>query len=155
MTPQKGYVWFLPAWLAPDWWNPNHSHLDGDTSEGIPSIPCSAADMKEFVSGGYFSLSNAFYGEDLDTILSGGTVNQWRQEYERRVKNQVISAVYTFSCIQSLTLTLSLSRSLALSLSHSLTLSLSLSHSHSLTLSISHPATAHCIALHAVLCNSM
>lgn len=88
LTPQKGYVWFLPAWLAPDWWYPNHSHLDGDTSEGIPSIPCSAADMKEFVSGGYFSLSNAFYGEDLDTILSGGTVNQWRQEYERRVKNQ-------------------------------------------------------------------
>lgn len=114
MTPQKGYVWFLPAWLAPDWWNPNHSHLDGDTSEGILSIPCSAANMEEFVSGGYFSLSNAFYGEDLDTILSGGTVNQWRQEYERRVKNQVISAVYIFSCIQSPTLTLSLSRSLNL-----------------------------------------
>ena len=114
MTPQKGYVWFLPAWLAPDWWD--HSHLDGDTSKGIPSIPCSAADMKEFVSGGYFSLSNAFYGEDLDTILSGGTVNQWRQEYERRVKNQVICAVYIFSCIQSLTLTLSLSQSHALQL---------------------------------------
>ncbi|KAJ7384954.1 hypothetical protein OS493_018642 [Desmophyllum pertusum] len=44
--------------------------------------------MKEFVNGGYFSLSNAFYGDDWSTILSGGTVGQWRQEYKDRVKKE-------------------------------------------------------------------
>lgn len=46
--------------------------------------------MQEFVSGGYFSLSNAFYGNYWDTVQGGGTVGQWRQEYEQRVKKEVI-----------------------------------------------------------------
>ena len=64
-----------------------HDH----STDGMLTVPCSTADMKEFVSGGYFSLSNAFYGTELDKILSGGTVGQWRQEYEKRVKKEVIS----------------------------------------------------------------
>ena len=68
--------------------------MHGDSTDGMLDVPCSSADMKEFVSGGYFSLSNAFYGTDWTTILSGGTVAQWRQEYERRVKNEVIQSDY-------------------------------------------------------------
>lgn len=54
------------------------------------NVPCSNSDMQEFVSGGYFSLSNAFYGNYWDTVQGGGTVGQWRQEYEQRVKKEVI-----------------------------------------------------------------
>ena len=108
LTPQNGYVWFLPAWLAHDWWDLDHSRQDSDTSVGILSVPCSTADLKEFVNGGYFTLSNAFYGEELDTILSGGTVSQWRQEYERRVRKQVISAVLTCSFTNLITQSLTL-----------------------------------------------
>ena len=52
-------------------------------------VPCSTSEMLEFVNGGYFSLSNAFFGNDWDTIQGGGTVGQWRQEYEDRVKKEV------------------------------------------------------------------
>ena len=62
----------------------------GHSTDGMLTVPCSTADMKEFLSGGYFSLSNAFYGTELVKILSGGTVGQWRQEYEKRVKKEVI-----------------------------------------------------------------
>lgn len=90
LTPQNGYVWFLPSWLADGWWHVDHANEHGHSTDGMLSVPCSSADMKEFVSGGYFSLSNAFYGTDWSTILSGGTVGQWRQEYEKRVKEEVI-----------------------------------------------------------------
>ena len=66
------------------------------------SVPCSTAEMKDFVSGGYFSLSNAFYGDDGDMILSGDTVSQWRQEYERRVKKEVISVFLFISLVNLL-----------------------------------------------------
>lgn len=66
--------------------------LHGHTTDGMLNVPCSSADMKEFVSGGYFSLSNAFFGTDWTKILSGGTVGQWRQEYEKRVQKQVIQS---------------------------------------------------------------
>lgn len=68
----------------------DHANEHGHSTDGMLSVPCSSADMKEFVSGGYFSLSNAFYDTDWSTILSGGTVGQWRQEYEKRVKEEVI-----------------------------------------------------------------
>ncbi|XP_078367736.1 uncharacterized protein LOC144651661 isoform X1 [Oculina patagonica] len=88
LTPQNGYVWFLPSWLADSWWHVDLADLHGHTTDGMLNVPCSSADMKEFVSGGYFSLSNAFFGTDWTKILSGGTVGQWRQEYEKRVQKQ-------------------------------------------------------------------
>ena len=89
LTPQRGYVWFLPAWLADSWWHVDQVKEHGHSTDGMLIVPCSTADMKEFVSGGYFSLSNAFYGTKWAKILSGGTVGQWRQEYEKRVKKEV------------------------------------------------------------------
>lgn len=58
-------------------------------------VPCTTDEMWQFISGGYFSLSNAFFGNDVDTIQGGGTVGQWRQEYEERVKKEVIPADYS------------------------------------------------------------
>jgi len=90
LSPQRGYVWFLPAWLADNWWHVDQVKEHGHSTDGMLIVPCSTADMKEFVSGGYFSLSNAFYGTEQAKILSGGTVSQCRQEYEKRVKKEVI-----------------------------------------------------------------
>lgn len=72
----------------------DHADLHGHTTDGMLNVPCSSTDMKEFVSGGYFSLSNAFFGTDWTKILSGGTVGQWRQEYEKRVEKEVIQSSY-------------------------------------------------------------
>ncbi|XP_029195937.2 uncharacterized protein LOC114961433 isoform X2 [Acropora millepora] len=90
LTPQNGFVWFLPSWLASDWWQ-----VDNQTNYPMRSfekynvdVPCSTNDMEQFISGGYFSLSNAYFGNSLDIIQGGGTVGQWRQEYEERVKKE-------------------------------------------------------------------
>lgn len=87
LTPQNGYVWFLPSWLAEGWWDVD-SNSNARATEGMLDVPCSTSEMLEFVSGGYFSLSNAFFGHDWDTIQGGGTVGQWRQQYEDRVKKE-------------------------------------------------------------------
>ena len=90
LTPQNGYVWFLPSWLADSWWHVDDSSNHGHTTEGTLDVPCSTSDMQQFVSGGYFSLSNAFFGSNWDTVQGGGTVTQWRQQYEERVKKEVV-----------------------------------------------------------------
>ncbi|XP_068721735.1 uncharacterized protein [Montipora capricornis] len=85
LTPQNGYVWFLPSWLASGWWRvDDYTHSD----EHVLGVPCSTSDMQEFISGGYFSLSNAFFGKSWDIVQGGGTVIQWRQEYEKRVRTE-------------------------------------------------------------------
>lgn len=98
MTPQNGYVWFLPEWLADGWWLVDQFKEHDVSTDRMLIVQCSTADLKEFVSGGYFSLSNAFYGTERAKILSGGTVGQWRQEYEERVKKEVI---YCTVCLDS------------------------------------------------------
>ena len=90
LTPQNGYVWFLPEWLADGWWLVDQVKEHDISTDRMLIVQCSTADLKEFVGGGYFSLSNAFYGTERAKILSGDTVGQWRQEYEERVKKEVI-----------------------------------------------------------------
>ena len=85
MTPQNGYVWLLPSWLAKDWWDTGN----GDEKLQELQVPCSRDEMKEFVSGGYFSLSNAFYGNSWDSIRGSLTVSEWKKEYREKVKQQV------------------------------------------------------------------
>ena len=96
LTPQNGYVWFLPSWLADSWWHVDDYRIHGHSIEGMLDVPCSTRDMQQFVNGGYFSLSNAFFGNDLDTIVGGGTVHEWKQEYEMRVKKEVILSIFVF-----------------------------------------------------------
>jgi len=40
MTAQEGYVWFLPLWLAPNWYDTDH--YNAHNSE---NVPCSTAQM--------------------------------------------------------------------------------------------------------------
>ncbi|CAH3138826.1 unnamed protein product [Porites lobata] len=88
LTPQNGYVWFLPSWLADGWWHVDDYRIHGHSTEGMLDVPCSTRDMQHFVNGGYFSLSNAFFGNYLDTIVGEGTVLEWKQEYEMRVTKE-------------------------------------------------------------------
>ena len=96
LTPQNGYVWFLPSWLADSWWHVDDYKIHGHSTEGMLDVPCSTRDMQDFLDGGYFSLSNAFFGNDLDTIVGGGTVHQWKQKYEKRVKKEVFYPLLCF-----------------------------------------------------------
>ena len=55
----------------------------------MEKVPCHSENMKDFVDGGYFSLSNAFYGSDGETIVGGTTVSVWKREYLQRTKLEV------------------------------------------------------------------
>jgi len=45
MTAQEGYVWFLPLWLAPSWYDTDH--YNAHHSE---NVPCSTAQMVDVSS---------------------------------------------------------------------------------------------------------
>ncbi|XP_032231213.2 receptor-type guanylate cyclase gcy-2-like [Nematostella vectensis] len=90
MTPQNGYVWFLPFWLTDDWWNNKISF--NKSSRNFASqkvaVPCTVTEMKEFIEGGYFTMSNAFFASANSHVVGGFTVDQWRREYEHIIKTQ-------------------------------------------------------------------
>ena len=93
MTPQNGYVWFLPSWLADNWWHIDPMVNHGHSSDEMLGIICSHDNIQQFVSGGYFSLSIAFYGPDKSMVQGGGTVEQWKEEYKKRVNRQVSGVI--------------------------------------------------------------
>ena len=46
--------------------------------------------MKELVDQGYFSLSSAYFGEDSQAVVGGGTVEDWKMDYKKRLVNEVL-----------------------------------------------------------------
>ncbi|XP_034938536.1 uncharacterized protein [Chelonus insularis] len=79
MTAEKGYVWFLPLWLQPNWYDTDIHNKNGE------SVPCTTADMIKSING-YFSVSHAFYADDNEIMQEGITVRQWRDRYETLCK---------------------------------------------------------------------
>lgn len=69
MTAERGYVWFLPAWL-PRLWDDLENHK--------VNVSCTEDEMMEVING-HFSLSHAPYAED-DSIISeeNRTVSEWK-----------------------------------------------------------------------------
>ena len=75
------------GWLDQNWWdtdvfnNPQHTAPE--------KVPCESADMKRMVDQGYFTLSPSYYGVEEQTMIGGNTVQQWKLEYQRRIREQV------------------------------------------------------------------
>lgn len=92
LHPSEGYVWFLLGWLDQDWWDTDkHNDQPYTTTE---HVPCSSSDMKTLVDQGYFTLSVSFYGEDEDVIQGGGTVKQWKNEYNKKAFAKVNCTIF-------------------------------------------------------------
>ncbi|KOC65570.1 Insulin-like peptide receptor [Habropoda laboriosa] len=83
MTAVQGYVWFLPLWLRPEWYDTDRYNKKGE------QVPCTTAEMSKAVNG-YLGLSHAYFAPDDDMMQEGITVRQWRDRYERycQEKNQ-------------------------------------------------------------------
>ncbi|KAJ8884221.1 hypothetical protein PR048_016078 [Dryococelus australis] len=48
MTAKQGYVWFLPLWLATDWYDTDlHNNFTSEDGSAAENISCSTAEMKE------------------------------------------------------------------------------------------------------------
>ncbi|KAG7188679.1 hypothetical protein KM043_008301 [Ampulex compressa] len=81
MTAVQGYVWFLPLWLRPRWYDTDHYNERGE------SVPCSTSMMSQAING-HLGLSYAYFAPDDDLMQEGITVRQWRDRYEHRCRTQ-------------------------------------------------------------------
>ena len=52
------------------------------------AVPCSTAELKSFAEQGYFTLSSPFFGDDGQSVVGGGTVQEWKEMYRSTVKNE-------------------------------------------------------------------
>uniref|UniRef100_A0A1B6MU76 receptor protein-tyrosine kinase n=1 Tax=Graphocephala atropunctata TaxID=36148 RepID=A0A1B6MU76_9HEMI len=75
MTAYQSYVWFLPAWLAPDWYDTDRYNKGADSSE---VVPCSTAEMLEAING-HLSLTHAAWAHDNAIMQTNETVGEWRE----------------------------------------------------------------------------
>ncbi|XP_021935929.1 receptor-type guanylate cyclase gcy-4-like isoform X2 [Zootermopsis nevadensis] len=83
MTAKDGYVWFLPPWLAPDWYD-----TDRYNSHHSENVLCSTAQMVDAING-HLSLAHAYFAPDSELMQENITVGQWQEKYKSlcRVRN--------------------------------------------------------------------
>lgn len=81
MTAVQGYVWFLPLWLRPQWYDTDRYNLEGE------QVNCSTAQMSKAING-HFGLSHAYFAPDDAIMQEGITVREWRDLYEIRCKEK-------------------------------------------------------------------
>ncbi|KAK2582228.1 hypothetical protein KPH14_004575 [Odynerus spinipes] len=81
MTAVQGYVWFLPLWLRPRWFDTDQYNQQGE------QVPCTTVEMTKAING-YLGLTHAYFAPDNDTMQEGITVRQWRDNYERLCKSR-------------------------------------------------------------------
>lgn len=61
------------------------------------AVPCSTAELKSFAEQGFFTLSSPFFGDDGQSVVGGGTVQEWKEMYlsavQKKVNLRIISLV--------------------------------------------------------------
>ncbi|CAL7950409.1 unnamed protein product [Xylocopa violacea] len=81
MTAVQGYVWFLPLWLRPEWYDTDRYNQEGE------QVPCTTAEMSKAING-HFGLSHAYFAPDDAIMQEGITVREWRDRYELDCKKK-------------------------------------------------------------------
>ncbi|XP_012274072.1 uncharacterized protein LOC105696282 isoform X2 [Orussus abietinus] len=86
MTATQGYVWFLPLWLRPRWYDTDEYNRRGE------EVPCTTVQMMSAING-HLGLSHAPFAPDDAVTQEGITVRRWRDRYEHlcRAQNQTPS----------------------------------------------------------------
>ncbi|KAL0107243.1 hypothetical protein PUN28_015647 [Cardiocondyla obscurior] len=86
MTAVQGYVWFLPLWLRPQWYDTDYYNAKNE------QIPCTTSEMMKAING-HLGLSHTYFARDDDIMQEGITVREWRERYENicRAQNQTPS----------------------------------------------------------------
>ncbi|XP_015433610.1 PREDICTED: uncharacterized protein LOC107189564 [Dufourea novaeangliae] len=79
MTAFQGYVWFLPLWLRPQWYDTDHYNQQGE------KVPCTTFEMSKAING-HLGISHAHFAPDDAIMQEGITVREWRDRYETLCK---------------------------------------------------------------------
>ncbi|XP_054006339.1 uncharacterized protein LOC128891132 [Hylaeus anthracinus] len=80
MTAAQGYVWFLPLWLRPQWYDTDRYNKMGE------QVPCTTLEMSRSING-HLGLSHAYFAPDDSIMQEGITVREWRNRYEEDCKS--------------------------------------------------------------------
>lgn len=78
MTAYEGWVWFLPHWLSPKWYE--------IPTNGNKTIKCTTQDMKRAING-YFALTHQYFAADNEIMQENITVGEWRTKYRTQQSN--------------------------------------------------------------------
>ncbi|XP_076285290.1 uncharacterized protein LOC143211458 [Lasioglossum baleicum] len=81
MTAAQGYVWFLPLWLRPQWYDTDRYNESGE------NVPCTTLEMSKAING-YLGISHAYFGQDDAVMQENITVREWRNRYEAECRAQ-------------------------------------------------------------------
>ncbi|XP_067007078.2 uncharacterized protein [Anabrus simplex] len=82
MTAKQGYVWFLPLWLSPDWYNTTRYVMPGNGTAGHKNedINCTTAEMIEAING-HLAMTHAFFAPDDHVMQENIRVKEWKEKY--------------------------------------------------------------------------
>ncbi|XP_071449502.1 uncharacterized protein [Hetaerina americana] len=97
MTARQGYVWFLPLWLSPTWYDTDlhnrGTEQDGVQGNAIPTlndsnkgeigpdqVQCTKEQMLIAIDG-HLSMTHSYYANESDTMQENITVGEWRKRY--------------------------------------------------------------------------
>lgn len=81
MTAAQGYVWFLPLWLRPQWYDTDRYNQSGE------NVPCTTLEMSKAING-YLGISHAYFGEDNAVMQENITVREWLNNYEAECRRR-------------------------------------------------------------------
>ncbi|WAR11683.1 IGF1R-like protein, partial [Mya arenaria] len=94
MTAHEGYVWFLPAWYAEDWWDVDYYNSRPNPGDPRPQehIPCTTNNM-EYAIDGHFVLQKTFTNPDNTPVVGGIDIGQYKMFYAKRVGKAALDRV--------------------------------------------------------------
>lgn len=78
MTAYEGWVWFLPHWLSPKWYE--------IPTNGNKTIKCTTEEMKMAING-YLALTHQYFAADSEIMQENITVGEWRAKYRKKQNN--------------------------------------------------------------------
>lgn len=83
MTSKHGYVWFLPLWLSPRWYD-----ITSFTNSSDP-VNCSTLQMIEAING-HLALTHTYYAADDEEMQEKISVGQWKEKYKEECDKQKV-----------------------------------------------------------------
>ncbi|KAE8743927.1 NeuroparsinReceptor [Frankliniella occidentalis] len=83
MTSKHGYVWFLPLWLSPHWYDISSFNNSSEL------VNCSTGQMIEAING-HLALTHTYYADDNETMQEKMSVGQWKEKYKEECERNKI-----------------------------------------------------------------
>ncbi|KAG8222593.1 hypothetical protein J437_LFUL002585 [Ladona fulva] len=102
MTAYNGYVWFLPSWLSPLWYDTesydasistlvgkngnDNDTLSSKSEVGREQVRCNKTQMLEAING-HLSITHAYFAPENEMMQEGLSIGAWKKQYAKKCKD--------------------------------------------------------------------